>query len=75
MPDPDPGPAVDWLLAEYDGTVNPFVPDPADDPVRGAVLFRGVYVQPMFTLRNPVGSGRPMRVTRADYNDPGRWWL
>lgn len=74
MPDPDRSPAADWLLAEYDDTDNPFR---KPRPLRGQspVQWRGVFVQPMFTLRNPVKSGQQMRVTTADYNDPGRWWL
>jgi hypothetical protein len=74
MPDPARNPAADWLLAEYDAADNPFR---KPRPLRGQspVQWRGVFVQPMFTLRNPVKSGQQMRVTTADYADPGRWWL
>jgi hypothetical protein len=74
MPDPGRSPAADWLLAVCDATGNPFQTGKSGHR-EFRVPWRGVYVQPMFSLRNPVKSGQQMRVTTADYNDPGRWWL
>jgi hypothetical protein len=74
MPDPGLRTAADWLLAEYDATDNPFR-NPRPRRGQSPVLWRGVFVQPMFTFRSPVKSGQQMRVTKADYADTGRWWL
>ena len=72
MPDPAPGPAAQWLLAEYDDTDNPF----RDlDDAHGGVLWRGVYVQPIFTLKSATDAGKEMRISALDYADPGRWFL
>ena len=74
MPDPARSSAAAWLLAQFDATDNPFR---NRRPLRGQspVQWRGVFVQPMFTLRNPVKSGQQMHITTTDYNDPWRWWL
>jgi hypothetical protein len=64
-------PAADWLLAEYDDIANPF----RDLDHARAVLWRGVYVQPIFTLKSVMDAGKQMRVAARDYADPGRWWL
>ena len=74
MPDPGRNPAADWLLAEYDATDNPFQAAKRGHR-QSPVPWRGVFVQPMFTLRNPVKSGQQMHITKSDYADPGRWWL
>lgn len=74
MPDSVRDSAVDWLLAQFDATDNPFRnlrPRRGQSPV----LWRGVFVQPMFTLRNPVKSGQQMHITNSDYADLDQWWL
>lgn len=74
MPDPVRNPAADWLLAQFDATDNPFGSRKAGQR-QSPVAWRGVFVQPVFTLRNPAKSGQPMHVNQDDYTDPGRWWL
>ena len=32
-------------------------------------------IRPMIELISVMDAGEPMRVTSADYADPGRWWL
>lgn len=72
MPDPARNPAADWLLAAYDDIDNPF--RDLDYAQRG-VLWRGVYVQPIFSLKNVLEAGNEMRVSARDYGTPGRWFL
>ena len=74
MPDPGRNPAADWLLAQYRRHRQP-VPGRKPGTRQSPVQWRGVFVQPMFTLRNPVKSGQQMHIATADYADPGRWWL
>ena len=74
MPDPGRNPAADWLLAQFDATDNPFQAGKRGHR-QSPVPWRGVFVQPMFTLRNPVKSGQQMHTAKSDYADPGRWWL
>jgi hypothetical protein len=64
-----PNPAADWLLAEYDDTDNPFENLPGDN---SGTLWRGVYVQPIFTLKSVLDAGKEMRISARDYADPGR---
>jgi hypothetical protein len=69
-----------WLITEYEA-VNPadiLQPDDPDDenPDNGTwPPGRSVTIQPLFALKSDMDSGYPMRVTRDDYRDPGRWWL
>jgi hypothetical protein len=72
MPDPDRDPAAGWLLAEYDDTDNPF--ENLGDGNSGT-LWRGVYVQPIFTLKSVLDAGKQMRISARDYADPARWFL
>ena len=69
---PEPNPAADWLLAEYDDTDNPFA-DLCDD--HSAAFWRGVYVQPIFTLKSALDAGKQMRISARDYADPARRFL
>lgn len=64
-----------WLIAEYEAADLDCYPGDAESG--SAVLGPGatVYVQPIFTLRSILHAGNAMRVIRADYDDPGRWWL
>ncbi len=55
--------AAEWLLAEYDATDI----DELADSI-GAVQAR----RPICVLKTLLDSGVPMRVTAADYQDPGR---
>ena len=64
--------AAGWLLAEYDNTDNPFE-NLGDD--NSGTLWRGVYVQPIFTLKSALDAGKQMRISARDYADPGRWFL
>jgi len=74
MPDPGRNPAADWLLTQFDATDNPCQAGKRGHR-QSPVPWRGVFVQPMFTLRNPVKSGQQMHTAKSDYADPGRWWL
>jgi hypothetical protein len=65
-------PAADWLLAEYDDTDNTF--REFDDDHRPQ-LWRGIYVQPIFTFKSLMDAGKEMRVSARDYADPVRWFL
>ncbi len=72
MPDPGPHPAAEWLIGEYDATDNPF----RDlDDAHGGVLWRGIYVQPIFTLKSAMDGGKQMRISARDYADPDRRFL
>ena len=69
---PDPNPAAGWLLGGYDGTDNPF------ENLGGGnsgTLWRGVYVQPIFTLESALDAGKQMRISARDYADPARRFL
>jgi hypothetical protein len=72
MPDPHRDPAAGWLLGEYDDTDNPFENLGGDN---SGTLWRGVYVQPIFTLKSVLDAGKQMRISARDYADPGRWFL
>ena len=64
-----------WLIAEYEATDLAGISlvddlDECERPVGGHVN-----VAPMFTLKNDMDAGQPMRVTQADYADTSRRWL
>jgi hypothetical protein len=67
-----PNPAADWVLAGYDDTDNPFE-NLCDD--NAGTLWRGVYVQPFFTLKSALDAGKQMRISARDYADPARRFL
>jgi hypothetical protein len=64
--------AADWLLAVYDHTYNPFW---NPDDAHSGVLWHGVYVQPIFTLKSVLEAGKEMSVSARDYADHCRRFL
>ena len=70
-----PNLAAAWLLAEYDDIDNPFPTLYVGDAQHRPMWWRGVYVQPMFTLKSALDAGKQMRVSARDYADPNRRFL
>jgi hypothetical protein len=54
---------AEWLLEQYD---NAGLSLPSPDE------YGHVVIQPIYTLKNPLDAGHPMRVTAADYRDSMR---
>ena len=49
-----------WLIRQFD---------------HAQLAGRTVVTQPMLKLKSNLDAGHPMRVTAADYRQPGRCWL
>jgi len=67
-------PALDWLDADFDHGLQRYqrkLRHGAHDTHWHGPLA----VRPMIELIAPYHRCAPMRVTPADYADPGRWWL
>jgi hypothetical protein len=69
-----PDEAAAWLLAEYDDTGNPFQASDVSE-AHHSTLWRGVYVQPIFTLKSTMAAGKQMRICARDYADPDGLFL
>lgn len=69
----DPGLVTEWLLAEYDAT-DPYDPSELDTACDNEDDVQ-IHGQRMLTFKSVMETGEPMRVTRTDYYDYGRWWL
>lgn len=69
---PDPNPAADWLIAEFDAAS---FEDIFSQPEHSAEDEWPVHPWPMLSFKSVMEPGEPMHVSRADYYDRQRWWL
>jgi hypothetical protein len=69
-----PTPALQWLEADFEQGLQRY----EQKLLQGALdrEWRGpTAIRPMIQLRSELDRCAPIRITQADYTDPGRWWL